>query len=666
MSRARFLSLGLAICIPITAQTWAMYLKDLTHSSFVSSETQLNQNQISNLQRTWDLSVGAPLASGVTVSNDVLYFGDWSGYFHAVNAQTGTELWETFVGKAPDPQVPDCDPGIGVTSQATVVGNRVYVGGGDSAVYALDRSTGTQIWRVSLADPASGSYIWSSIVPYQNAIYVGVASLGDCPLVRGAIVRIDPSDPQQPLISYLMDPDETGAGVWSTPAIDASTNTMFLNTGNGDIQDISTGNWSEAMLAVDAGTLEIKASFLLPPDEVDADLDWGSSPTLFTPPGGVPLVAATGKDGVLYALQQADLSLVWKTQIAVGCVDPQAGCGSLSTPAFDGATLFVGGGVRDSAGNFNGSLWAINPSDGSAIWVRDLDGTVIAPVTVANGLVFVSSTTGFEIYHAATGQLLWHDRINGAMYSQPVIVDGTVFTTYLSGEAAAWAIPPATATTLYSFSSASFLSSLAPGAIASAFGAGLDGASVTVEDGAGTLEQATVLFSSPGQINYLVPDDAATGRGAVTVTTSSGDTLSTALQISDVAPGIFAANGNAQGVAAAQGLLIGPDGSQQYVPVVQCGNAPGSCVARPIHLGTGQAVLILYGTGIRGFTSLDNVRCTIGGVSATILYAGPQDTFAGLDQVNVQLPAELAGRGEVDVTLWVDGQLSNTVTVSFQ
>jgi len=667
MAPARFLTLGLTVCIPLTAQTWPMYLKDLTHSSFVAPETQLNQNQISNLQRTWDLSVGAPLASAVTVSNGVLYFGDWSGYFHAVNAQTGTELWQTFVGKAPDPEVPDCDPGIGVTSQATVIGNTVYVGGGDSAVYALDRATGTQTWRVPLADPASGSYLWSSIVPYQNALYVGLASLGDCPLVRGAIVRIDPSDPQQPLIRYLMDPDETGAGVWSTPAINAATNMMFLNTGNGDIQDIDSGNWSEAMLAVDAGTLEIKASFLLPADEVDADLDWGSSPTLFTPPGGVPMVAATGKDGVLYALQQSDLSLVWKTEIAIGCVDPQAGCGSLSTPAFDGTTLFVGGGVRDSAGDFNGSLWAIRASDGSAIWMRDLDGPVIAPVTVANGLVLVSSTTGFEIFHAATGQLLWHDRINGAMYSQPVVVDGTIFTTYISGETAAWAIPPATAATLYSFSAASFLSSLAPGAIASAFGTGLAGASVTIEDGAGTLTKATVLFSSSGQINYLVPDDAATGRGAVTVTTSSGGTLSTALQISDVAPGIFAANGNAKGVAAAQAVLISPDGSQQYVAVARCGAAPGSCVAQPIHLETtGQASLILYGTGIRGFTSLDNVRCTVGGISAPILYAGPQDTFAGLDQVNVQLPAELAGRGEVDVTLWVDGQLSNTVTVSFQ
>jgi polyvinyl alcohol dehydrogenase (cytochrome) len=644
-----------------------MYLKDLAHSSFVSSETQLNATQISNLQRTWDLSVGAPVASGVTVSGGVLYFGDWNGYFHAVNAQTGTELWKTFVGKAPDPELPDCQPGVGVTSQAAVVGNTVYVGGGDSAVYALDRPTGTQIWRVPLADPASGSYLWSSIVPYHNALYLGVASLGDCPLVRGAVVRIDPTNPQQPLIRYLMAEDNTGAGVWSTVAIDADSNTLFAATGNGDeLQDSSVGNFPEAALALDADTLEIRASFLLPAEEATGDLDWGSSPTLFTAPGAAPMVAATAKDGFLYALRRDDLSLVWQTPLAVGCVDPEAGCGSLSTPAFDGTTLFVGAGVRDSAGDFNGSLYAIHPLDGSAIWVRDLDGTVIAPVTVANGLVFVSTTTGFEIFHAATGQLLWRDRIQSALYSQPVVVNGTIFTTYISGETVAWGVPPAGATTLYSFSAASFLSSLAPGAIASVFGSGLEGARVTVEDGAGTLRDAMVLFSSAFQINYLVPADAVIGRGAVTVTTATRNTLSTALEISTVAPGIFAANGNAKGVAAAQAVVVGPDGSQQYVPVAQCGAAPGSCVAQPIQLGTGQAVLILYGTGIMGLSSLDNVHCTIGGVSAPVLYAGPQNTFAGLDQVNVQIPPELAGRGEVDVVLSVDGQLANTVTVSFQ
>ena len=659
--------LTLALAGPLGSQTWPMYLKDLAHSSFVSPETQLNQNQITNLQRKWDLSVGAPVASAVTVSDGVLYFGDWNGYFHAVNAQTGTELWRTFVGKAPDPELPDCDPGIGVTSQATILGNRVYVGGGDSAVYALDRSSGNQLWRVPLADPESGSYLWSSIVPYKNALYLGVASLADCPVVRGAVVRIDPGNPQQPLVRYLMSEGAAGAGVWTTPAIDAASNRVFVTTGNGDDpQEPNNGNYTEAAVSLDADTLEVQAYYQLPAEESQLDLDWGSSPTLFTTSAGLPMMAATGKDGALYAFRRADLSLAWTTQLAVNCIEPQGGCGSLSTPAFDGSTLFVGAGVRDPNEFFGGSVYAIRPSDGSVVWVRGTNGTVLAPVTVANGLVFVSTTEGFEIYHAATGQFFWRDRIRGALFSQPVVVDGTVFTTYVSGEVAAWEIPAVTATSLFSFSAASFLPSFAPGAIASAFGSGLEGATVTVEDGAGTVQPATLLFSSSGQINYLLPDDAAAGRGAVNVTTATGSTLSTAIEISDVAPGIFAANGNGKGAAAAQVVLISSDGSQKYLPVAQCGAAPGSCVTQPITLGSNTAVLILYGTGIRGLTSLDNVNCTIGGVAATVLYAGPQYTYDGLDQVNVQIPPELAGRGEVNVTLSINGQLSNTVAVRFQ
>jgi polyvinyl alcohol dehydrogenase (cytochrome) len=665
--RARAFLISVFAVLPLTADDWPMYLKDLAHSSFVSSETHLSASQITNLQRIWDLSVGAPVASGVTVSNGVLYFGDWNGYFHAVNAHTGSQLWQTFVGKAADPPDPTCMPAVGVTSQPTVLGSAVYVGGGDSAVYALATSSGNRIWRVALADPASGSYLWSSIVPYRNMLYTGIASLGDCPLVRGAMVRIDPSDPQQPLVSYLTSQGTLGAGVWSSPAVDSATNTIFVTTGNGDPpQDPRIGNYSEAALALDATTLQVKSNFFLPAEELMFDLDWGSSATLFTTPDGDPMMAATGKDGNLYALRRADLSLAWQTQVAVGCGNPVEGCGSISTPAFDGKTLFLGAGVRDPNLAFGGSVYAINPANGSVIWRQDTNGTVIAPVTIANGLVFVATTSGFEIYHAGTGQFLWSDPNGGTMFGQPVVVDGVVYTTYVSGDVVAWAIPAAGAQTTYSFSGASFLPSVAPGAIASIFGSALQGATVTVEDGAGASEPATVLFTSPGQVNFLLPDDAAIGPGAVMVTTANGTTLSSAVQISAVAPGIFTANGNGTGIAAAEVFTVGSDGSQNYVPVAQCGSAPGSCAAQPVSLETGPAVLILYGTGIRGLSALANVSATIGGISSTVLYAGPQNDYQGLDQVNVEIPAELAGQGEVQVILSVDGQLSNTVTVSFQ
>jgi uncharacterized protein (TIGR03437 family) len=49
-----------------------------------------------------------------------------------------------------------------------------------------------------------------------------------------------------------------------------------------------------------------------------------------------------------------------------------------------------------------------------------------------------------------------------------------------------------------------------------------------------------------------------------------------------------------------------------------------------------------------------------------VLFAGAQGTLAGLDQVNVQLPRSLAGRGEVDVVLMADGKTANVVRVNFK
>ena len=45
-------------------------------------------------------------------------------------------------------------------------------------------------------------------------------------------------------------------------------------------------------------------------------------------------------------------------------------------------------------------------------------------------------------------------------------------------------------------------------------------------------------------------------------------------------------------------------------------------------------------------------------------FAGAQGGFVGLDQANVRIPRSLAGRGDVDVVLTVDGQPANVVRVN--
>jgi uncharacterized protein (TIGR03437 family) len=126
---------------------------------------------------------------------------------------------------------------------------------------------------------------------------------------------------------------------------------------------------------------------------------------------------------------------------------------------------------------------------------------------------------------------------------------------------------------------------------------------------------------------------------------------------------VFVAPGSA--VAAAVAVRVGTDGTQTPVSVVQCSSVP-VCTATPIDLGMAGDVVtvVFFGTGLRNNSGLANVHATIGGVDAPVAFAGAQGQFVGLDQLNVQLPLSLRGRGDLPVVFNIDGQSSNTVMIN--
>ena len=408
-----------------------MYLRDLPHSSFAPEETSLNASNIGNLRQLWKMTAGAQISTAPTVLEGILYFGDWGGTFYAVDGASGQVIWKTYVGVSPTPDDPTCQPGTGVTGQSVVTGDRVFVPGGDSAVYALDRASGAVVWRQAVADPQSGSQLWSSLVLSGNSLYLGIASLGDCPRVRGAVARIPLDNPAQTVIRYLVPEGVQGAGVWSTPAVDEQAGLIYVTTGDADVQSAESGYWGSAMLSLDAATLEIKSHFFLPVPDGEPDVDFGTSPTLFQTPDGAAFVAASGKDGKMYVLNRGDLSLAWQARLAQDCIEPQVGCGALSTPAFDGSVLYAG------AGGSPGSVYAFNPFTQGMLWFYPARGTVIAPVTVVPGLVFVPSLGGLAVLDSSTGRELWLDT-TGPLVSQAVISNGILFCTYYNGDVVAW------------------------------------------------------------------------------------------------------------------------------------------------------------------------------------------------------------------------------------
>ncbi|MGH7817133.1 MAG: hypothetical protein ACREOR_07070, partial [Candidatus Binatia bacterium] len=173
-------------------------------------------------------------------------------------------------------------------------------------------------------------------------------------------------------------------------------------------------------------------------------------------------------------------------------------------------------------------------------------------------------------------------------------------------------------------------------------------------------------FVSPGQINYQIPRGTANGAATMTVTSGDGTLSVGTAPIANVAPGLFTANADGKGVPAGYVLRIRADNSQSVEPLSRFDTAQNRFVAVPIDLGpaTDQVFVILFGTGIRYRSSLSAVSVRLGGENATVLFVGAQGDFVGLDQLNVQVPRTLAGRGEIDWTLTADGKTANTVRIN--
>jgi uncharacterized protein (TIGR03437 family) len=238
---------------------------------------------------------------------------------------------------------------------------------------------------------------------------------------------------------------------------------------------------------------------------------------------------------------------------------------------------------------------------------------------------------------------------------------------------------PPPASMLTNVSAASLAAPAAPDSIVSSFGQNLAatvaqaesailpeqlaGVTVGVTDSQGTERPGRLFFVAPGQVNFLL--GAATALGAATVRVRRGGAVIAQgpLQVERVAPAIFTANSSGRGVAAAQALRVKPDSSQTLDLIFQC-QAAGNCSPVPIDPSGGdQVFLLLYGTGLRGRSSPAAVAVTIDGQPAEASDAVPQGQYAGLDQLNVRLTPQLAGRGQVNLRVSIDGREANTVVI---
>lgn len=186
---------------------------------------------------------------------------------------------------------------------------------------------------------------------------------------------------------------------------------------------------------------------------------------------------------------------------------------------------------------------------------------------------------------------------------------------------------------------------------------------VSLRDIAGAPYSAELIYASAAQLNLVLPAGLPAGRATLTVTRGDALQQSAALTIGPISPGIFTADATGLGLAAAHAIRVSPDGSQSVQNVSDC--STGICTPVPIAFGApdDRIVLVLYGTGIRGRSGLAGVHATVGTLTLPCQFAGPHSLYPGLDQINIELPRSLRGRGPLPVELNVDGSASTPVII---
>ena len=377
-----------------------------------------------------------PNNRGVAIHKDKVYMGTLDAKLVALDAKTGSLVWET--------EIADPELGYSETMAPTAVDGKILIGtnGGEYGirgfVRAYDAETGKQVWNFHT-------------IPEDS---VGVWATHDA---TGKDMHRD-IEAEKAALKKLGDPYKTlGGGVWQNPAVDLEKKRIYFVVGNPspDLDgSIRPGDnlYTDSLVAVDLNTGEYVCHFQYIAHDV-WDLDSVSPPILVDVKNkdgkSVPGVIHAGKTGNVYVHNRDDCSLI---RFSEAMVD-QTGMWTLPTP--EGAKMLPGanGGVEWSPMAVNPDLglsYAVNlhqpmtyhvessPYPGGKLWLggafkvipgSEQFGNVTAvdyntgkikwqkktplpmmggALATAGGLVFTGEGDGwFRAYDAESGDVLW-------------------------------------------------------------------------------------------------------------------------------------------------------------------------------------------------------------------------------------------------------------------
>jgi outer membrane protein assembly factor BamB len=432
-----------ASATPAANIDWPMYGFNLQRTGENPLERTITPLTVAGLHLLWSFDLGAVtimqpvLATGVMVNGspqDLVYMGAEHGDLYAVDAASGTMVWQRNLGSQ-QTRCGDIPDGIFGTSGSPFLdraNNQMFVVGGDGNMYALDLSTGATLpgWPVAVTTDPAHEHAYGAVNVYHGVAYAEIASYCDFTPYHGKVVAINIAD-KRVRTFFPSGSRVSGGGVWGPGgvSIDPANGHVFAATGNA-LTNPESFRYSEDVVELSSALRVLGSNY---PGLIGGDVDFGATPILYQPPGCAPMVAAKNKSGVLVTYERGNVSAGPTQRLQVASVNDWQFNG---IPAWSDSThrLYVAN-SSDSAPYKHGMIALSVDADCqlNLVWQTAVgqDKVSVSPPTVAGGVVFYGDGPGNQLiaFDAATGKKLWSSgsTIHGNIYGAPMVVNGQVY-----------------------------------------------------------------------------------------------------------------------------------------------------------------------------------------------------------------------------------------------
>ncbi|MCY4096036.1 MAG: PQQ-binding-like beta-propeller repeat protein [Gammaproteobacteria bacterium] len=429
---------------------------DLQNTRF-QSESAIDSSNVGSLQLKWvfDVPESRTMRGYPAVSNDTIFLPNTTGKLYAISRDNGCVKWffdaEAQIRTAAHLFDLNGDPviSVGLSSKEIVVVRAIdgtLVHRENVAIFQQSMLTGSQrAYGGDLYIPLSAVDVALAMNPmYPCCVSHGgvhAMSLADWS-IRWTARTTEPAKPTYKNELGVQMQGPSGAPIWTTPAIDAKRNQLYIGTGENTSSPAT--HTSDAIIAYDLASGVEKWVFQGTendawnmacgrrrgancPKEDGVDFDFGASPILTTTSEGIDLVLAGQKSGDVWALNPDNGELVWHRKLSPG--SPLGGVHWGMTVIAD--VVIVPIADPEFIEGANPGVFALDTKNGDLLWSHEAERgcefsgmrrafsmtewpscpwhyAFSAAPTAANDIAFAGSLDGRVFaFNVVDGEVLW-------------------------------------------------------------------------------------------------------------------------------------------------------------------------------------------------------------------------------------------------------------------